>query len=340
MSVRWSNVSGQLVVACCSFFLLIQLRLSRLSWCSIAEVVREEVSQFLRRWPKLSRWSRTSSLVVGDEESQHGDTIEALVRCAAEYRHPVLDAFLEDATIAQKSIANFKVFLSAGSTLSPGDEIQEVIDIAKSSKRTDVRQWAMTYGTFCPRRDRSLVYRLVGRSVHISGTCLLIFAQDIMQNNAPVALKLMHNEEEWLREQDMRKLANGDPLDSTHVLQLLNAVEIEGDAGAMDSRLKGDDSYKYMLTMPQAKSDLNDALSHTRFAGRNRAQVVKILYQIATHLQYLNEQCHRIHGDLKPRNIVQLEVETDTGMELVWILIDMDASCAIGEDAGQKLTSS
>jgi len=308
--------------------------------CSIADVVREEVSQFLRRWPKLSRWSRTSSLVVNEEESQHGDTIEALVRCAAEYRHPVLDAFLEDATIAQKSIANFKAFLFAESTLSPGDEMQEVIDIAKSSKRTDVRQWAMTYGTFCPRRDRSLVYRLVGRPVHISGTCLLIFAQDVMRNNAPVALKLMHNEEEWLREQDMRKLANGDLLDSTHVLQLLNAVEIEGDAGAMDSRLKGDDSYKYMLTMPQAKSDLNDALSHTRFAGRNRAQVVKVLYQIATHLRYLNEQCHRIHGDLKPRNVVQLEVETDTGIELVWILIDMDASCAIGEDAGQKLTSS
>ena len=83
----------------------------------------------------------------------------------------------------------------------------------------------MTYGTFCPRRDRSLVYRLVGRSVHISGTCLLIFAQDVMQNNAPVALKLMHNEEEWLREQDMRKLANGDPLDSTHVVQLLKPTQ-------------------------------------------------------------------------------------------------------------------
>ena len=56
---------------------------------------------------------------------------------------------------------------------------------------------------------------------------MLISAQDVMRNNAPVALKLMHNEEEWLREQDMRKLANGDPVDSTHVLQLLNAVEIE-----------------------------------------------------------------------------------------------------------------
>eukprot|EP01043_Picozoa_sp_COSAG02_P065219 COSAG02_NODE_9775_length_2114_cov_1.718610_1_plen_106_part_10 len=84
--------------------------------CSIADVVREEVSQFLRRWPKLSRWSRTSSLVVDEEECQNGDTVEALVRCAAEYRHPVLDAFLGDATIAQKSIANFKAFLFAEST--------------------------------------------------------------------------------------------------------------------------------------------------------------------------------------------------------------------------------
>ena len=164
MSVRWSNVFGQLVVACCSFFLLIQLRLSRLSWCSIAEVVREEVSQFLRRWPKLSRWSRTSSLVVGDEESQHGDTIEALVRCAAEYRHPVLDAFLEDATIVQKSIANSRSFLCRVNLVtwrrdSRSHRRREVFETH------DVRQWAMTYGTFCPHRDRSLVYRLVGRSV-------------------------------------------------------------------------------------------------------------------------------------------------------------------------------
>ena len=224
-----------------------------------------------------------------------------MVRCAAEYRHPVLDTFLEDANIVQKSIAQFKAFLSVDSILSPEDEIQTVIDIAKSSKRADVRQWAMTYGTFCPCRDKRLVYRLVGLSVHISGTCLLIFAQDVKRNNAPVALKLMYNEEEWLREQHMRQLENGQLLDCKHVVQLLNAVKIEGDAGAMDSRLKGDDSYKYLLTMPQAKSDLNDALAHSRFAGRNRGQVAKILYQIASHLQYLNEHCQRIHGDLKPR---------------------------------------
>ena len=306
----------------------------------LADVIREEVSQFLRRWTKLSSWSQTASLMVDNGEYQRGDTIEALVRCAAEYRHPVLDTFLEDPTIVEKSIANFKAFLSVDSTSSAADEVQAVIDIAKSSKRADVRQWAMTYGTFCPCRDGTLVFRLVGGTVHISSTCLLIFAQDVMQNNAAVALKLMRNKEEWLREQNMRKLDNGQLLDSKHVVQLLHAVEIEGDAGTKDSRLKGEDAYKYLLTMPQAKSDLNDALAHSRFAGRNRGQVITILYQIATHLQYLNEHCHRIHGDLKPRNVVQAEVETDTGIELAWTLVDLDASCVIGEDAGQKLTSS
>lgn len=218
--------------------------------------------------------------------------------------------------------------------------MQTVIDAAKSSRREDVRQWAMTHGTFCPCRDKKLAFRLIGLPLHVSRTCLLIFAEDVIQNNAPVALKLMHNEEEWLREQNMRKLASGQLLDCEHVLPLLDAVKIDGDAGAIDNRLKGDESYKYLLTMPQAKSDLNDALAHSRFAGRNRGQVTKILYQIASHLQYLNEHCYRIHGDLKPRNVVQVETNSDVGIELSWTLIDLDASCEIGENAGQKFTSS
>ena len=169
-----------------------------------------------------------------------------------------------------KSVANFKAFLSAQSTLSsPEDELKMAIDIARSSKREEVSHWAMTYGTFCPLKDNTLVFRLLGTAVHISSTCLLIFAQDVAQNNAPVALKLMHNREEWLREQKMRELDNGKPLDPMHVVQVLEAVEIEGDAGQMDSRLEGEDaSYCYLLTMPEAKSDLNDALAHSRFAGK------------------------------------------------------------------------
>jgi hypothetical protein len=35
-----------------------------------------------------------------------------------------------------------------------------------------------------------------------------------------------------------------------------------------------------------------------------------------------------------------VEIETSTSKQLVWVLIDLDASCEIGTRAGQKLTSS
>eukprot|EP01049_Picozoa_sp_SAG25_P017497 SAG25_NODE_4553_length_791_cov_1.414740_1_plen_175_part_01 len=92
--------------------------------------------------------------------------------------------------------------------------------------------------------------------------------------------------------------------------------------------------------MSAAKRDLSDALSHYRIAGRDRRRVVGILYQVATHLRYMNDECGRIHGDLKPRNLLLVEVETSSGKQLVWVLIDLDASCKIGALAGQKVTSS
>jgi len=50
-------------------------------------------------------------------------------------------------------------------------------------------------------------------------------------------------------------------------------------------------------------------------------------------LQYLHIDCDMIHGDLKPRNLVEVHLDK-------WILIDLDASCALGTAAGQKVTSS
>ena len=209
----------------------------------------------------------------------------------------------------------------------------------QTSKNPTVRQWGKVYGTFQPNKDRSVWYRVVGSKIHISGTCLVIFAWDL-QKNIPVALKLMRNKEEWLREQDMRKLPGGKQLDENHCVALLDAVELEEDPAISDHRLKGEGINLYLLVMAQAKRDLSDALSHYRFAGRIREQVVDILYQVAEHLKYLNEECGRCHGDIKPRNLIQLEVETDSGTELAWVMIDLDASCAIGSEAGQKVTSS
>ena len=89
--------------------------------------------------------------------------------------------------------------------------------------------------------------------------------------------------------------------------------------------------------MPEPPS--NDGRSFV--TGRDEKQVKWILREIATHLQYLNETCGRLHGDLKPRNVVQpYRNNTDAGgKELAWTLIDLDAGCKIGEDADQKETS-
>jgi hypothetical protein len=115
-------------------------------------------------------------------------------------------------------------------------------------------------------------------------------------------LKLMHNKDEYLREIEMRQLPDGGTLDGVHVLQLLDHRELERPAGEDDERMRGEDEYHYMLVMDKATTDLSDALSHTRIAGRKLPEVVKIARQVAGHLRYLNEECGRLHGDIKPRN--------------------------------------
>ena len=104
--------------------------------------------------------------------------------------------------------------------------------------------------------------------------------------------------------------------------------------GCAESRRRGVQGHQRV--MDRAHHDLSDAVSHNQMAGRNQKQVAEILYQLVVHLQYLNEECGRIHGDIKPRNLVQMLVER----EMAWVLIDLDASCEIGSLAGQKVTSS
>jgi hypothetical protein len=154
-----------------------------------------------------------------------------------------------------------------------------------------------------------------------------------------VALKLMTNREEWRREQDMRMTDCGEQLDRRHVLEIKNAFELD-DAGLaycqQHPELQGD-CRAFLLTLPAAQCDLSDLLSHDRVAGHRLGDVTNILHQVAEHLLYLHSECKRIHGDLKSRNIVKV-VSSDGSTD--WVLIDLDATCAIGKVAGQKVTSS
>ena len=135
-------------------------------------------------------------------------------------------------------------------------------------------------------------------------------------------------------------------LDAHHVVQLCMDKDGILDSCVLDTPKRasefdesmGADVYHYLLVLPRARHDLSDAVSHYRFAGRSKAQVIQIGRQVADHLRYLNEECGRIHGDLKPRNLIQIQHPEQP--VFIWNLIDLDASCAIGEIAGQKVTSS
>jgi hypothetical protein len=136
-------------------------------------------------------------------------------------------------------------------------------------------------------------------------------------------------------------------LDAHHIVELCMDEDGLLDSRVLDTPKRASDldlqsmdatAYRYLLVLPRARHDLSDAISHYRFAGRSREQVTQIGRLVAAHLRYLNEECRRIHGDLKPRNVIQIQDPEQPGV--VWNLIDLDASCAIGELAGQKVTSS
>ena len=204
------------------------------------------------------------------------------------------------------------------SCLRPDASGRSPRELALGSPIHQLSHWAKTVGTLLGR------YELVGHTVHASKTCLVIFARDV-HTDVLVALKFMANRQEWLREKTARELSNGRDmgsgrgstkpvmqLDGRHVVAILDSVEL--DAAAVDwykrqQQLHGEKPKTYLHIMPQARRDLSDLLSHDRVAGRKLPEVIGILANVAGHLHYLHVECGSIHGDLKPRNIVQVEVE-------------------------------
>ena len=301
------------------------------------------------------RNAETLAEVISFVEDAGGETLHADALFMARYGHPALFSHLGSAYasglaelvgvagretnktrlshVAAQNHQHDLLMLLVEVNADPhakNENDQTVLDFGKASQNKDLRLWAETYGLFLDQ------YSLTDTSKHNSGTCLLAFAEDVLNDSEDIALKFMCNKDEWLREQDMRKLPDGTLLDGKHVVQLLAKKELNEGAGTIDPRLQGHGDYRFMLVMPQASRDLSDAMSHDRLAGYDQARVVNILFQVVVHLKYLNEDCDRTHGDIKPRNVVQMLIDG----EMAWVLIDLDASCKIGWEAGQKVTSS
>ena len=91
-------------------------------------------------------------------------------------------------------------------------------------------------------------------------------------------------------------------------------------------------SYNFVLVFNYADRGLDAALRHDRISDPDRRHLAKqILQDLGEAISELHHD-GRIHGDIKPLNIMREGT--------IWKLIDLDVSCPIGEKYGTKLPSS
>ena len=211
------------------------------------DVLREEVSLFLKLWPKLSTWAPTTMLSDADEN---------LARFAAEYGHPTVVSFLREQRSSKKTLKEFLQFVS-GTAVVVVDDKQTMLDIAVVSKFPDVKEWAQNYGTLQPRKNGDVFYRIIGLKVHESDTCIVIFAENVKTKDR-VALKLMANEDEWQREKDMRLMDDGQKLDPSHVVDILADFALDDEA--MDFCASHEELRGRSRPVPEELSELKAAL--------------------------------------------------------------------------------
>jgi serine/threonine protein kinase len=236
-----------------------------------------------------------------------------------------------------------------------------VADRAKLSKSSlELKRWGQQHGRMLRR------YRVQQTPKHISQTCVVVFATKAMEDadghhfESPVALKFMSQEDAFLREIEKRRgtkeefvlpiraFFTKEPqlhMDCDYIQYQNFNVDLPVELAQYPNIcLKGVDATRdqsmleYLLVMECGSgTDLHDVIGHQNIAGQDPFSVISIAKEIARCLQFLNERCGIIHGDVKARNFVS------RGVGLVgFAAIDLDNAAAIveGEMAGKKRTSS
>jgi serine/threonine protein kinase len=224
-----------------------------------------------------------------------------------------------------------------------------------------LKKWGMMYGRLFGRYliDKNERVR------HRSETCVVVFATyfDSVGKEVKVALKFMENDEYFKKEINSRQkilekassedeardnvvlvnkafTANRSLSDSSDLieyrddfsqeLELFKNIRLEG---------SGDRIINHILEMSCGLGDdLSDVISHQDIAGKNLVSVCQIALSIAKVLRFLNETCHILHGDVKPRNFIVWK----TGGQCVAIDLDNSRDISNLDDTGgnAKETSS
>jgi serine/threonine protein kinase len=170
-----------------------------------------------------------------------------------------------------------------------------------------------------------------GPSEHQSATCIVRLATD---HNDPlkgmVALKFMHNKDQFDRELNIRKTYD---LAGEFVLGALHSHDGDADPKyRLEAERKGYKEYPYCLVLPSADRNLSSMLIHERIAGREWDTIRSICMQIAKALGHMHSK-GLIHGDVKPLNIMRM------GTRFLMIDLDATVSCKNGDCMGAKYSS-
>lgn len=172
-----------------------------------------------------------------------------------------------------------------------------------------------------------------GPAEHQSATCIVRLAVDYSDQHRPVALKLMRNRDQFLRELSIRTMGG---LSEDYVIGIIRHHDGDEDEKflAETKRKKGYDGYRYCLVMSAADRNLAAVLSHEHIAGKDWESIKTIARQITHCLGYMHSK-ELIHGDIKPLNIMRQAANVK--------LIDLDASASFKADnqqySGAKFSS-
>ena len=227
---------------------------------------------------------------------------------------------------------------------------QKVANRAKLSKLAGLKEWGVKYGRFLGK------YQFQEEEKHLSDTCMVVFGTELIvvsgaTQETNVVFKLFTERAAFLRKLAKRKIIMSIHGAERFVIGVravyTDCMEWLYEYGHLDIEIKlnqtvkwrkGDIEFNHLLVMDCGnKNDLSDVISHKNIAGKDALMVRSIAIQIAKCLQFLNEECNVMHGDVKARNFVS------RGEGVGYAAIDLDKAASTdenGEEAGQKQTSS
>jgi hypothetical protein len=240
--------------------------------------------------------------------------------------------------------------------------LDSIVARASGCSNQRLNNWARSLGVFLGRYNiDGIIYR--------SSTSTVAIAECVDENGEikakKVALKFMKNEDAFLRELESRsKLCarQGKQAYTDHAVPILSAYAVRGivsdvfqerrstrqpavdlvDDWNNDRSLcrlqttsdKGDRLFfGFLIVMPSSADLCSDLLAIVTqgLIRENFHLVSHAAINIAKSLQFINEQCRIVHGDVKARNFVKVGGD--------FRAIDFDNACEVGESAGKKVTS-